>query len=98
MVDRNPADAPADRTGIGLGRIPREPVLGPAVEAANELVPLGGYSVLHTRPDAAAGVNLRSLAGPLGSASRLDVAVDLRHQLGLAAERLLVAQALPELE
>jgi hypothetical protein len=29
---------------------------------------------------------------------RLDVAIDLRHQLCLAAERLLVAQALPELE
>src|SRR6185312_1410124 len=59
-VGRNPADAAADRAGIGLDRVPRQAVLGPAVEAADELVALGGRFLLHTRPDAAAAANLRS--------------------------------------
>ena len=73
-VGRNPADAAADRAGIGLDRVPREPVLGPAVEAADELVPFGGRFLFHTRPDAAAAANLRSFsraAGPAASPRRL---------------------------
>jgi hypothetical protein len=88
----HPTDIAALRTGLRFLLVERELVDGATVEAADERAFILGHSgSFHEKTDADASANLRALHGGLRDARFSNVPCDLRDELSLAVERLLVA-------